>query len=125
MIAAVAATPASNHESDGSESDENSFDQQFGEHMSDETKIHRILLLRSWLFHFVNTVHSYFMTRVVHSTELELRADLSDCSDLVRTLKKIAFIYRCSLQHNKGLCDGVLWNFRIEIFENLSQCLFI
>ncbi len=87
MIEAVGATPASNHDSDESESDENSFEQHNDEHLSDDSKIHRILLLRSWLFHFVNTVHSYFMTRVVHSTELELRADLSDCSDLVRTQK--------------------------------------
>ena len=55
--------------------------------LSDETRIHRILLLRSWLFHFVGSMHSYFMTRVIHSTELELRSDLANCSDLVTVLK--------------------------------------
>ncbi len=35
--------------------------------------VHRVLLLRSWLMHFVGSVHAYFMSRVLHSTELELR----------------------------------------------------
>eukprot|EP00094_Tigriopus_californicus_P014270 TCALIF_13831-PA protein Name:"Similar to TUBGCP5 Gamma-tubulin complex component 5 (Homo sapiens)" AED:0.03 eAED:0.05 QI:0/-1/0/1/-1/1/1/0/906 len=45
-------------------------------------KMHRILLLRSWLFHFLGNIHSYFMTRVLHSTELELTAELAQCKDL-------------------------------------------
>ena len=49
---------------------------------SPSLKMHRILLLRSWLFHFVGNVHSYFMTRVLHSTELELKSDLAECRDL-------------------------------------------
>ena len=40
------------------------------------TKIHRILLLKCWLLHFVNSFHSYVMTRVMHSTELELKSAL-------------------------------------------------
>jgi hypothetical protein len=43
------------------------------EKLDSDLLIHRILLLRSWLFHFVGNVHSYFMTRVLHSTEIELR----------------------------------------------------
>ena len=74
-------------DSDDSDNDENDAEQTVsGEKLSDETKIHRILLLRSWLLHFVGTLHSYFMTRVVHSTELELQADLADCTDLVSRL---------------------------------------
>ena len=56
----------------------------------DETspmKIHRVFLLRSWLFHFVGNVHSYFMTRVLHSTELELAGKLGDCKDLDEVLE--------------------------------------
>ena len=44
--------------------------------------IHRVLLLRSWLFHFVGNVHSYFMTRVLHSTEIELTSELKSAGDL-------------------------------------------
>ena len=44
--------------------------------------IHRVLLLRSWLFHFVGNVHSYFMTRVLHSTEIELTSELKSACDL-------------------------------------------
>ena len=45
-------------------------------------KQHRLQLLRSWLLYFTTTVHGYFMSRVVHSTELELRAKLSTATDL-------------------------------------------
>ena len=69
---------------DDSDNDESGVLQNASDqNLNDATKIHRILLLRSWLLHFVGTLHSYFMTRVVHSTELELQADLSDCTDLV------------------------------------------
>ena len=45
-----------------------------GEEASREKrKIHRILVLRSWLLHFVGNVHSYLMTRVLHTTQLELQ----------------------------------------------------
>jgi len=45
-------------------------------------KQHRLQLLRSWLLYFTTTVHGYFMSRVVHSTELELRAGLGEARDL-------------------------------------------
>ncbi len=44
--------------------------------------VHRVLLLRSWLLHFVGNVHSYFMTRVLHSTEIELADALKTAADL-------------------------------------------
>ncbi len=47
-----------------------------------EHKLHRVLLLRSWLLHFIGNCHAYFMTRVLHTTELELRSALAECSDL-------------------------------------------
>ena len=36
-------------------------------------KRHRVQLLRSWLLYFVTLIHGYFMSRVVHSTHLQLR----------------------------------------------------
>lgn len=50
---------------------------QFDE-LKEKRKIHRILLLRSWLLHFVGNIHSYFMTRVLHTTQLELQGALNE-----------------------------------------------
>ena len=50
--------------------------------LSPDGLLHRVLLLRSWLFHFVGNVHSYFMTRVLHSTEIELTSELKSATDL-------------------------------------------
>ena len=46
------------------------------------TKQHRLQLLRSWLLYFTSTIHGYFMSRVVHTTELELRENLTAATDL-------------------------------------------
>lgn len=56
------------------------------EHLTPSLRMHRVLLLRSWLLHFVGSVHSYFMSRVLHTTELELREALRQCSDLDQIL---------------------------------------
>ena len=45
-------------------------------------KQHRLQLLRSWLIFFTSSLHGYFMSRVVHSTELELRDNLLSATDL-------------------------------------------
>lgn len=45
-------------------------------------KQHRLQLLRSWLIFFSSSLHGYFMSRVVHSTELELRDNLHTATDL-------------------------------------------
>eukprot|EP00092_Neocalanus_flemingeri_P037301 GFUD01040623.1.p1 GENE.GFUD01040623.1~~GFUD01040623.1.p1 ORF type:complete len:962 (+),score=214.69 GFUD01040623.1:57-2942(+) len=45
-------------------------------------KQHRLQLLRSWLLYFTTTMHGYFMSRVVHSTELELQEQLKTATDL-------------------------------------------
>ena len=45
-------------------------------------KQHRLQLLRSWLLYFTSTIHGYFMSRVVHTTELELRENLTAATDL-------------------------------------------
>lgn len=45
-------------------------------------KQHRLQLLRAWLLYFTSTIHGYFMSRVVHTTELELRENLTAATDL-------------------------------------------
>ena len=47
-----------------------------------ELKLHRIILLRSWLLHFITNIHDYFMTRVVQSTQIDLDVSLMECNDL-------------------------------------------
>merc|ERR1711976_393706 len=47
-----------------------------------ETKLHRVILLRSWLLHFISNIHDYFMTRVVQSTQIDLEVSLVECADL-------------------------------------------
>jgi hypothetical protein len=42
------------------DSDEEDLEQ---DELSEDVKLHRVLLLRSWLMHFMGTIHSYFMTR--------------------------------------------------------------
>ena len=64
---------------------ENDFEHE-EEHLTPSLRMHRVLLLRSWLLHFVGSVHSYFMSRVLHTTELELREALRQCSDLDQIL---------------------------------------
>jgi len=45
-------------------------------------KRHRVQLLRSWLLYFVTLIHGYFMSRVVHSTHLQLSEGISTATDL-------------------------------------------
>lgn len=47
-----------------------------------ELKLHRIILLRSWLLHFIYNIHNYFMIRVVQSTQIDLELSLVECTDL-------------------------------------------
>lgn len=90
---------------DSERDQEDSFDEDSKEFESleqRESKVHRVLLLKSWLLHFVGNVHAYFMTRVLHSTELELKMSLSECGDLDAILtvhdKYIERVYdRCFL----------------------------
>nr|XP_040573888.1 gamma-tubulin complex component 5-like [Lepeophtheirus salmonis] len=74
----------------------------------DSWKRRKILLLRAWLFHFVGSIHSYFMTRVLHSTELELKNRLNGCKDLDDIIRihadYIALIVdRCFLHSNGSI----------------------
>ena len=68
-----------------------------------EGKLHRIILLRSWLLHFIGNVHDYFMTRVLQSTQMQLSSSLLECQDLDAILdvhdKYISSIYDCCFLH--------------------------
>merc|ERR1719323_570781 len=73
-----------------------------------EMKLHRIVLLRSWLLHFISNIHDYFMTRVVQSTQIDLEVSLVECADLDSILnvhdQYISKIYnRCFLHPSASL----------------------
>jgi len=57
-------------------------EQSLGSSLTGGEKLHRLQLLRAWLLYFVTLLHGYFMSRVVHSTHLELADGISKASDL-------------------------------------------
>eukprot|EP00058_Branchiostoma_floridae_P000935 XP_002586423.1 hypothetical protein BRAFLDRAFT_107702 [Branchiostoma floridae] len=71
-------------------------------------KEHRMHLLRLRLLHFINALHSYFMTRILYTTALEFRKEFSEASDLSRVVEAhTAFLtklyQRCMLHKKAGL----------------------
>ena len=92
----------------------------------EKRKIHRILLLRSWLLHFVGNVHSYLMTRVLHTTQLELQGVLreegehkvKDLDDIIKYHDKyIERIHdRCFLHQSASVL-------RETVIKVLNTCL--
>ena len=94
--------------------------------MKEKRKIHRILVLRSWLLHFVTNVHSYLMTRVLHTTQLELQGVLleegdnkvNDLDDIILSHNKyIERIHdRCFLHQSAGVL-------REAVIKVLNTCL--
>ncbi|KAL1023411.1 hypothetical protein UPYG_G00040520 [Umbra pygmaea] len=50
-------------------------------------QIHRMFLLRVKLMHFVNSLHNYIMTRILHSTGLEFQHQVLDAKDLDQLIK--------------------------------------
>ncbi|XP_069492714.1 gamma-tubulin complex component 5 [Ambystoma mexicanum] len=50
-------------------------------------QIHRMLLLRTKLMHFVNSLHTYMMTRILHSTGLEFQHQVEEAKDLDQLIK--------------------------------------
>ncbi|KAM8977453.1 gamma-tubulin complex component 5 [Pelodytes ibericus] len=52
-----------------------------------EQQIHRMFLLRVKLMHFVNSLHNYMMTRILHSTGLEFQHQVEDAKDLDQLIK--------------------------------------
>ncbi|KAM4796447.1 gamma-tubulin complex component 5 [Rhinophrynus dorsalis] len=52
-----------------------------------EQQIHRMFLLRVKLMHFVNSLHNYLMTRILHSTGLEFQHQVEEAKDLDQLIK--------------------------------------
>ncbi|XP_029460411.1 gamma-tubulin complex component 5 isoform X2 [Rhinatrema bivittatum] len=50
-------------------------------------QIHRMFLLRVKLMHFVNSLHNYMMTRILHSTGLEFQHQVEEAKDLDQLIK--------------------------------------
>ncbi|XP_058522487.1 gamma-tubulin complex component 5 isoform X3 [Ochotona princeps] len=50
-------------------------------------QIHRLFLLRVKLMHFVNSLHNYIMTRILHSTGLEFQHQVEEAKDLDQLIK--------------------------------------
>uniref|UniRef100_A0A4W3JCQ6 Gamma-tubulin complex component n=1 Tax=Callorhinchus milii TaxID=7868 RepID=A0A4W3JCQ6_CALMI len=48
---------------------------------------HRMFLLRVKLMHFVNSLHNYIMTRILHSTGLEFQHQIEEAKDLDQLIK--------------------------------------
>lgn len=57
------------------------FQEQIGQ------QIHRLYLLRVKLMHFVNSIHNYIMTRILHSTGLEFQHQVQEAKDLDQLIK--------------------------------------
>ncbi|KAI0207330.1 Gamma-tubulin complex component 5 [Lamellibrachia satsuma] len=119
----------------------------------DESSIsltHRVHLLKMRLMHFVNSLHNYMMTRILHSTGLEFHREMEDAHDLdlviathARYMRKVH--ERCLLhqkvQFIKDIVTQVLnlaltfadhWNesihsfsvkFLLEMEMTLSRCI--
>ncbi|KAG9492294.1 hypothetical protein GDO78_000681 [Eleutherodactylus coqui] len=52
-----------------------------------QQQIHRMFLLRVKLMHFVNSLHNYVMTRILHSTGLEFQHQVEEAKDLDQLIK--------------------------------------
>ncbi|TKS74838.1 Gamma-tubulin complex component 5 [Collichthys lucidus] len=50
-------------------------------------QIHRMCLLRVKLMHFVNSLHNYITTRILHSTGLEFQHQVQEAKDLDQLIK--------------------------------------
>uniref|UniRef100_A0A8C2N7D9 Gamma-tubulin complex component n=1 Tax=Capra hircus TaxID=9925 RepID=A0A8C2N7D9_CAPHI len=50
-------------------------------------QVHRMFLLRVKLMHFVNSLHNYIMTRILHSTGLEFQHQVEEAKDLDQLIK--------------------------------------
>ncbi|XP_054830981.1 gamma-tubulin complex component 5 [Eublepharis macularius] len=61
---------------------------QFGSQVeSIKQQTHRMFLLRMKLMHFVNSLHNYIMTRILHSTGLEFQHQVEEAKDLDQLIK--------------------------------------
>ncbi|XP_076082498.1 gamma-tubulin complex component 5-like [Mytilus galloprovincialis] len=73
--------------------------------LSQPARIHRMQVLRMRLLHFVNSLHNYIMTRILHSTGLEFKEELQKATDLDQIIsvhtKFVNKIHERCLLHKK------------------------
>ncbi|XP_064152283.1 gamma-tubulin complex component 5 isoform X2 [Loxodonta africana] len=60
---------------------------RLGPRKESKQQIHRMFLLRVKLMHFVNSLHNYIMTRILHSTGLEFQHQVEEAKDLDQLIK--------------------------------------
>ncbi|XP_033640226.1 gamma-tubulin complex component 5-like [Asterias rubens] len=76
--------------------------------LSKDQLLHRAYLFRFKLVHFVNAVHSYLMSRILHSTGLEFQSEIDQANDLEEIIEIHAnylntISERCLLHKKVGL----------------------
>ncbi|XP_021343427.1 gamma-tubulin complex component 5-like isoform X1 [Mizuhopecten yessoensis] len=57
------------------------------EELPSSARVHRVHVLRMRLLFFVNSLHNYIMTRILHSTGLEFQTELQKAEDLDQIIK--------------------------------------
>ncbi|KAK3087994.1 hypothetical protein FSP39_013230 [Pinctada imbricata] len=81
----------------------------FSLHLDDDMprdgRIHRMNILRMRLLYFVNSLHNYVMTRILHSTGMEFKVEIEKAQDLDQMIaihnKYVNTIYERCLFHRK------------------------
>ncbi|XP_033727239.1 gamma-tubulin complex component 5-like isoform X2 [Pecten maximus] len=75
------------------------------EELASSARVHRVHVLRMRLLFFVNSLHNYIMTRILHSTGLEFQTEIQKARDLDQIIKVhndyIHKIHERCLLHNK------------------------
>ncbi|KAL8591498.1 hypothetical protein ACOMHN_000513 [Nucella lapillus] len=75
------------------------------EAMSRSERLHRLHVLRFRLAYFVNSLHNYIMTRILHSTGLEFAQEIKEAADLEEVIevhaRYVRTIHERCLLHKK------------------------
>ncbi|KFM76556.1 Gamma-tubulin complex component 5, partial [Stegodyphus mimosarum] len=85
-----------------------------------QQKIHGMYIIRMRLMFFVNGLHNYIMTRILHSFGLEIKEKLEN-SQTVDDMIVAHNEYLKSL-HNRCLLDRRLTHLKQQIFQVLNLC---
>ncbi|XP_059140755.1 gamma-tubulin complex component 5-like [Physella acuta] len=109
-----------------------------GETMPREKRIHRFQLLRFRLLYFINSLHNYIMTRILHSKGLEFATQLEGVTDLEQIISihrdyvnaihercllhpKLAFLKEAVMKVlNLALTFGLHWRQGVDFFSGDS-----
>ncbi|XP_029938305.1 gamma-tubulin complex component 5 [Salarias fasciatus] len=86
-------------------------------------QIHRLCLLRVKLMHFVNSVHNYIMTRILHSTGLEFQHQVQEAKDLDQLIK-IHYRYLATI-HDRCLLREKISFLKEAILKVLNLALML